>query len=634
MHCDTVRAALLDFSNGETGPVRAWVLRRHLAACAGCAEELTSLQQFRDTLRRADLVPPEAAPAPLLRRTPPRRALAYAVAALLVGGLLLLPALYQNRRNAQNPGAAIAAALSRVNTWHFSGWKLIDGKQVPWDVWGRRTPWLYYERVGDTITWSDGKQRLRVFAPNLALNRPYGLIVKTSGDQASGDLGFLEDPSYQSLVNSQQARTDFGDGATKLYQQTLTVARFRRQDPTGVSSGVNANKLYVISKRDWLPTTYQRHFDSRTFARDTEYLGVSYDVDLPDGILSLSSPDGYGVVDLTPSAEHINGFRVDVQPASMDKEGNVIITARGWLGKDRLTPGSTFSLDVQPYNGSFFGERRGRTVKYLYATHSSLPPGSDIAMPFAPLEPSEVVHALPDAFLLSMAVTPQILVRSSDEIDAEGNTHPVTRTERLIERHSRWRLPLPKPVARLSYSFPSPYDLAQDRRVYYFSGYDYQYTALKQAAPQLFRAGALNLDGSVGKVSADGITSVNMKDVEAVDAVRERHPAIFKAAERKFRARAAYWQERRLSLPSGVGHDNWGSSHEKRVKERILHAYDLQTLALCYRMAGNDKGQDRALRQLLAYTRSDSSFGVLQRQAEYTLRTGHYPTDADYKGPS
>ena len=47
MRCDTVRTALLDFSNGETGLVRTWAIRRHLAACADCTEELASLQQFR-----------------------------------------------------------------------------------------------------------------------------------------------------------------------------------------------------------------------------------------------------------------------------------------------------------------------------------------------------------------------------------------------------------------------------------------------------------------------------------------------------------------------------------------------------------------------------------------------------------
>ena len=166
-----------------------------------------------------------------------------------------------------------------------------------------------------------------------------------------------------------------------------------------MSNGVNANKLYTISKRDWLPTIYQLHFDSRTFARDTEYLGVRYDVDLPDTILSPPSADGYSRVDFTPLAQGTGGFRVSAEPAGLDTAGNVVIVARGWLGADRLTPGSTFSLKVEPYNGRFSGERGGRTIKYLYATNSSLPPGQDISMPFAPMEPVEIAAGPPDTFL-------------------------------------------------------------------------------------------------------------------------------------------------------------------------------------------------------------------------------------------
>ncbi len=631
MRCDTVRAALLDFSNGEAGPIRAWAVHRHLAACAGCAEELTALQQFQVTLRRADLVPTEAVSVPVpTRRMPPRRAFAVAMAALLIGGLFLLPTLNQSRRNAQNPGAAIAAALGRVNTWHFSGWKLIDGRQVPWEVWGRRAPWLYYERVGDAITWSDGKQRLRVFAPNLALNRPHGLIIKTSGDQVSGDLGFLEDPAYQSLVNSQQARTDFGDGATKLYQQTLTVARFRRQDTAGVSSGVNANKLYVISKRDWLPTTYQRHFDSRTFARDTEYLSVHYDVDLPGAIFSPPSADGgYSVVDFTPSAKRAGGFRVAAEPVGMDASGNVVIVARGWLGEDRLTPGSPFSLNVQPYNGRFSGERHGQPLKYLYATHSSLPPGKDIYMPFAPLEPLET-NALPDTFLLSLSASPEIQVRSSDLIYSDGSAHPATRTESLISEQFHWQMALPKPDTHPQFSFPSAYDLAEQRRAYYFLGDDYRYAALKQVAPQLVDAGAMNPDGSVGMVGKDGSVSVNMKSASAVDAATKRHSAIFKAAERQFRARAVFWQQRKLELlPAG------GATHEERYENLLKHAYDVELLADCYRKARDKAGRDRTLRMLIQECQTlPQRGGLLRRQAEWSLHTGQFSEDVGYKGPS
>jgi len=630
MHCDTVRAVLLDYSNAETGTARAWAIRRHLVACADCAQELAALRQFTATLRRADLVPPEDAPAPVLaRRMPLRRAFAATGAALLVVALFLLPTLYQSRRDAQNPGAAVAAALARVNTWHFSGWKLIDGQQVPWEVWGRRSPWLYYERVGNTTTWSDGKQRLRVFAPNPALKRPYGLTVRTSADQVNSDLGFLEDPAYQSLVNGRQARTDFRDGATQLYAQTPAVVRFRRQEPSGVSSGVNANKLYVISKRDWLPTIYQLHFDSRTFARDTEYLGVRYDVDLPDAILSPPSADGYSVVDLTPSAKHADGFRVVAEPAGMDAAGNVMIVARGWLGKDRLTPGSTFSLDVQPYNGRCSGKRLGQAIKYLYATNSSLPPSEDINMPFAPLEPPKT-NALPDTFLLAMSASPEIQVRSSDLIYSDGSVHPVTRTVGLMSEQFYWQMPLPKPDASPRFSFPSGYDLAEQRRIYYWQGYDYRYTALKQIAPQLVQARAMNPDGTVGAVSADGSVHVNVKIYDAVEAITKRHPAIFKAEERKFRAQAVFWQQRKLELmPTG------GATHGERSKNLLKHIFDIELLADCYRKAGDKAGQDRTLRQLIRECQAmPQRGGLIRRQAEWSLRTGQFSEDVGYKGPS
>ena len=637
MSCEAARTDLLDFSNGETGPLHSWAIRRHLARCAGCADELATLERLTLTLRRADLVPPEAAPLPLPRRLPLRRALAATAAALFAGGLLLLPTLDQNRRNAQNPGAAVAAALGRVNTWHFSGWKLIDGKQVPWEVWGRRVPWLYYERVGDTITWSDSKQRLRVFAPDAALNRPHGLIIKTSGDQVSGDLGFLGDPAYQSLVNSQRARADFGDGATKVYAQTLTVAHFRSQDAAaGPISGVNTNKLYTISKRDWLPTLYQRHFDGRTFARDTEYLGVRYDVDLPDAILLPPSTDGYSVVDFTPSAKHADGFKVDVQPVGMDATGNVVLVARGWLGEDRLTPGSALSLDVQPYNGSVSGERRGQAIKYLYATNSSLPPGRDIYMPFTPLEPSQVARALPDTLSLSMNATPQIQVRSSDELDANGGARPVTRTESLIDQSFHWRLPLPRPVPNLAAALPpdarslfnslNARERYSRRRVYYSSSWDFQAKFYEKVLPEATLRKFRSPDGSLDYYRINASLPP-----QQLDALQHEHAAEYKMLEQGFRRRAIYWQRQQIALLKGK--QNLPPS-QRNIPVNFLRQDDTFLLAKLYRDGGDKTGMRRTLRQLIADTQADSSLGQLHRQAEYMLGTGQYPTDFGYKGPA
>ena len=228
-------------------------------------------------------------------------------------------------------------------------------------------------------------------------------------------------------------------------------------------------------------------------------MSVRYDVDLPDAILSPPAAVGYSVVDFTSSPAQSDGFRVAAHPAGMDKKGNIIVVARGWLGSTRLAPGSTFSLDVQPYNGTVSAEIRGRQIKYLYATNFSLPPGADISMPFTPLEPSEVGHALPDTLLLTMSATPQILVRSSDQIDSDGSLHPITQSERLTSKEFQWRLPLPKPVrtlAAVALGYPgrrfptsSEYALAESRRIYYWQGYDYLYTALMKAAPSLARTG-------------------------------------------------------------------------------------------------------------------------------------------------
>lgn len=619
MRCDTTRAALLDFLNGELGFLPAWAIRRHLTTCASCRAELAALRGFTQTLRRADLVPPE--PAVVLRphRTPRRRVLATAAALLVAGLLILLPTLHQNHQAAQNPGAAIAAALGRVNTWHFSGWKLIDGQEVPWEVWGRRTPFLYYERVGEAVSWSDGKQFVRVFPPNAALNRPHGLIIKTIPDETPGGGGFLDDPAYRVLAATYPTGANFGDGFTTLYAQTLTEARFREQYSAGVSEGVNANKLYLISKHDWLPTTYQLHYDSKTFERDTEFLTVRYGSALPDAVLAPPAADGYSVVDLSSEVSRPDGFRVTATPVAIDKAGNLVISARGWLGGNPLTPGSLFSLDVQPHSGMFTATRRSQLIKYLYATNFAPIPGGEILMPFTPLEPSEVATGLPDTFSLSMQATPQLLVRGSDRVDSDGTLRPSTHAENLLAKQFTWRLSVPKPVATLPVKFPSSINVAEVRRIYYYMGYDYTYTALKQLAPQLARTGVITKDGFW---TTDGPAS------KAVEALKKRHPAVFLAAKHKFRARAAYWQAQKLALMSQGEALDW-----QRGNLRVHYAYDLQLLALCYQMAGDTAKRNHTLRRLLVYLKGDASFGVLRRQAIYSLHTGSFPGDLGYKGP-
>ena len=643
MHCDTTRAALLDFSNGETGPLRAWAIRRHLASCAECAKEFAALQQFNITLRRADLVPPENIPAPVpTRRAPLRRTLAAAMAVLIVGALFLLPTLDQSRRNAQNPGAAIAAALSRVNTWHFAGWKQVDGKQVSWEVWGRRAPLLYYERVGDIITWDDGKRRLRVFAPDAALKRPQGLLIKSAVTDTTADVGFQGDPAYQSLVSDQVNHSSFGDGFTTLYAQTPAVAKFRRQWYMGMS-GVNENKLYTISKQDWLPMTYQLHFENPKFARDTEYLEVHYDVDLPDYVVNPPSPDGYSVIDFTQSATEAaapsgsqiaesHGFQVQAEPVGMDKEGNVLIAVRGWLGGNRLLKDTTFTLNVSPLDGNSTaaGISNGKACKYLYALNSSVAPGGDILLPYAPLEPSDVAVALPKTFLLTLSASPQVQVRASDLILADGSIWPETLAEYLVTENFRYHLAAPSPaVANLAvavppgtdktFRLPTQRDADEQRRIYYALSFDFQSAFYEKILPPKVWKRFRNPDGSLNYYEINSEIPA-----QKIDFLQHKYAAEYKQAEQSFRRRAAYWQQKVVALPPTTPPGS-GTAYDVRLIRSIQRTNDLVLLALSYEKTGDKANQDKTLHQLIRETDHQSAFSDLRRRAEQALRTGTFP---------
>ncbi len=654
MHCDFTEDDLLDFANHETNPLRSWTIRRHMKTCPDCANELVAVQKFQTTLRRADLVPPVSVTAPVRLHAPRRRGYAAAFAAMLIGSLFLFPVLRLSRPNVHNPGAAIAAALGRVNTWHFTGWKQINGQRVPWEIWGRRAPWLYYERVGDTVTWSDGTTCRRVFPLSPALKRPQGLLIKTSDEQSHFDDSFLGDPAYQSLVSDGRSQFNFaGDGFTALYAQTATVAKYRRQYYRGMS-GINENKLYTISKRDWLPTTYQLHFENLKIAQDTEYLQVHYGDDLPDEVTAAPAPAGYSVIDFTqPAKEVVNlgshsaeshGFEVQAEPVGMDKEGNVLISVCGWLGGNRLLQNTTFTLNAAPADQAFIAKRGSQTLQYLSASDSSVPPGDSLYLPFMPLV---VPHTLPDRLALDLTASPQVRGQGSDMIEGNGQIVPTTTTEDLFTANFHWDLPLPgKPVSTLltllppnrrryleapgqilaqtQQQFPNrsfEFALAQQRRIYYYMGYDYVYTALWRAAPLLAKTGV---------ITPQGMLSQTVPGMEKVDAVRKANPKIFEKAKQEFRTHAVHWQKQAMALrPTG------GSTHDEREGNLARHLDDVQLLAICYQAAGDTVNCNATLRRLIQECQPLPQHGGLQRrQAEFALRTGQFPGDADYKGPS
>ena len=59
--------------------------------------------------------------------------------------------------------AHIRQALGEVQTWHLSGWVLHNGQKQPWEVWGQRAPYFYFEKAGDDLIFDDGQQQVCLF---------------------------------------------------------------------------------------------------------------------------------------------------------------------------------------------------------------------------------------------------------------------------------------------------------------------------------------------------------------------------------------------------------------------------------------------------------------------------------------
>ena len=75
------------------------------------------------------------------------------------------------------------AAIQRVNTWHLRGWRLHEGQRVPWEIWGRRSPFYYREQVGEEVTVDDGQ-----VVPGQAFTATARVWNQTAGSATVEDL--------------------------------------------------------------------------------------------------------------------------------------------------------------------------------------------------------------------------------------------------------------------------------------------------------------------------------------------------------------------------------------------------------------------------------------------------------------
>lgn len=426
----------------ELSWVRRLPVRRHLHSCSACAEAAHAITLLGTEARRwrAAQAPPAALrqrilsglefapeePGLLRRQEKQREAFRWAGVSLATAALVLWLTLAPQGRHGRILAATVRQALQGVNTWHLQGWKLVEGKRVSWEVWGRRSPFFYRERLGAQVIQDDGAERVQVFPPDPAIGRPGGLVVKTSsrpGNEAE-DKGLDFATRYAAWPDNM-----------KPWQETRDQVVFNENDAGMQGPGTVTDNLYTVDKQTALPVQIEvRRGNNRTPARLTsEFLTAEYDVPLPDSGGTPRGPSNYAVLDATGStpvsrlprenAASASGVTVQVTPLGEDADGNILVKVHVWLGNVLLgTPHLPFfafaevlhNLGGRASSPPAVHDDQGRG--YVGVELQDGPPNriaDDRLIVLSPLEPLPAQAQRPRQMTLTLRVAPAITVAVS-----------------------------------------------------------------------------------------------------------------------------------------------------------------------------------------------------------------------------
>jgi hypothetical protein len=340
MRCEEIKQELKALHDGELRGVTAYKVNRHVRRCAECSQVYRKMGELHATLRAADLFTPTIAPT--VARRGARRAVAgllsaAALTAIIAAALLLVPPGKPTRVLA----ADVREALGRVKTWHLNGWRIIHGKKVQWEIWGRTAPYLYYERNGDDVVSDDGQVRTYYFAAAPALGRAKAMVIVASSKLK--DQQTLR-PNWERIAEDQGMAQVLSDPYIKPERSDRKVTVFRRQDPFTHLQGVNVNQLLAVSSGTRLPINYRLHYNRVHDEWDTEYLEAHYDLDIPPVVSAPAWPAGHAMLDMRGSetlpehaaGAHVGGIHVTAKPQAVDRDGNVVIEVTGDFQGSRI----------------------------------------------------------------------------------------------------------------------------------------------------------------------------------------------------------------------------------------------------------------------------------------------------------
>lgn len=350
-------------------------LTLHLLNCADCRAYRRSIARMNHIVRKTPHpIPPSLMnlpdSSPLTPQGAERRSLMIrtllggtAIATATALGLFVGPRL--------NPAASFAAdvkaAIAQANTWHFSGWRLVEGKQVRWEIWGRRAPFFYREQFGDNLLITDDKEQLRLVPPGD--HRPKGLALTMASDPNRKAAALVQTPeSFIAGIGG-----DFIGSLKPVGRQKYAAFL---QSPVRKTVGLkqmDEQGTLTVDMRTKLPIYYQLkravHQGNRNENMPPDpsaplestwtqaELTAEYNVPIPENVTKASAPDTFAKVNLlrpasgpsvpTTGTGSGNGITVHANVISQDSDGNLHIRFEGWFGQQKHYNGLPIQLFVQ-----------------------------------------------------------------------------------------------------------------------------------------------------------------------------------------------------------------------------------------------------------------------------------------------
>jgi len=397
-------------------------------------------------------------PAAPARPVPPRlRLIATGLAACAAAGLLVV-GLHSGLRPAS--AAEVRAAILRTNTWHFVGWHLRDGHKVRWEVWGRRSPALYREQIGDEVYLDDGTRSTHVLPPDPKNGRPHGVVlILPSRPQTTPALA---DSGTNFLVGIGGDAAGFSPRGPAGNDETFEA----RTEYAGYPTDIKETTTLTVNRSTHLPVRYVvRRVESqpkgkpgvgaglnyRALRKLREYthaeLVPSYDVPLPVAVAAVRPPAGYVVTDANDAPPALGapaggvatqgGLTVRTEVVAQDAEGDLRLRFHAWVGRQPLSYRDTgLYLDGLNHPGHYGTDDLGNAYLFIECPG---PLGNDdggVDLWLVPLEPLAPKAPPPAALDLNAALG----LSRYERMGQSGRTIPVA-TEHMT---FHLRLPVEK----------------------------------------------------------------------------------------------------------------------------------------------------------------------------------------------